>query len=62
MTRADFLNVRLTSDLKGAIQRAAQDEERPSSSLVRLIIREWLQAHGYLGESSDAGHTRKQGR
>jgi len=39
---ADFLTLRLDPDLKSALERAAQEEERSIGQLVRLFIRESL--------------------
>ena len=43
-----MLVVRFPRDVKDALQRAAQDDSRSMSSLALIIIREGLQARGYL--------------
>jgi hypothetical protein len=43
------LGFRVDRALKAALEKAAADDERPLSSLVVKILREWLRPRGYLG-------------
>jgi hypothetical protein len=43
-----MLVVRFPQDVKDALQRAAEEDSRSMSSLALIIIREGLQARGYL--------------
>ena len=48
MTLDAMLVVRFPQDVKGALQRAAEDDARSMSSMCLIIIREGLQERGYL--------------
>ena len=39
---------RLARSEKAALDKAAADELRPTASLMRKILVEWLREHGYL--------------
>jgi len=53
MKRDDVLNIRVPSDLKKAIHRAAEDDHgRSSSGMVVRILREWLVEKGYVEADS----------
>ena len=40
-----MLFVRVTEDMKTALERAAEAEDLKVAQLIRRIIREWLQRH-----------------
>ena len=42
------LSARVDAELKDALEQAAKDDDRSTSSLLVKIVREWLAAHGYL--------------
>ena len=48
MTLDTMLVVRFPQDVKDALQRAAEEDSRSMSSMCLIIIRESLQARGYL--------------
>jgi hypothetical protein len=48
MTLDTTLVVRFPSEVKDALQRAAEEDSRSMSSMCLIIIREGLQARGYL--------------
>ena len=39
----ELLAVRLTEEMKEKLEKIAQDQHRPLSNLVRLILIEWLE-------------------
>ncbi len=54
MERDAVFNIRLPSDVKEAVKRAAKaDFGRSASSMVVRILREWLSANGYLREITE---------
>lgn len=48
MTKTAALSVRVTPQVKVAVEKAAADDHRPAASLVEKIVVEWLREHGYL--------------
>lgn len=49
MKRDAVMNLRLPSDVKEAVRRAAEaDHGRSASGMVVKILREWLTEHGHL--------------
>lgn len=54
------LNVRLTGEVRNALERAAQDDERTASGYVRKMLLEHLRKRGYLESPSEK--SRKRGR
>ena len=55
-TRLDIImNVRVTPDLREALEKAAIDDGRTSSNYVRKVLREHLVRRGYL--NSPAGQS-----
>jgi hypothetical protein len=42
------VSVRLLPDTKAALEKAAKDDLRSTSSLMEKILVEWLRAKGYL--------------
>ncbi len=49
-----MLVVRFPQDVKDALLRAAEDDSRSMSALCLIIIREGLQARGYLPKPKKA--------
>jgi hypothetical protein len=47
--KAASLGVRISSEVKDALDRAAADDRRSTSSLVEKVLAEWLEARSYLG-------------
>ena len=47
-TRDQAISVRVTEDVKRALEKAASDDDRSVASLGEKIWREWLKANGYL--------------
>ena len=48
MERDDVLNVRIPANLKAGLRRAAADDLRTMSSMVEVILTQWLTAKGYV--------------
>lgn len=40
----EFIGLRMETDLLQALEKAATEEDRPVASLVRIAVREWLEA------------------
>ena len=53
----EILMVRMPTKEKAALVRAAEDETLPQSTLMRVIVVEWLRRRNYLPPKS-----RKEGR
>ena len=47
MVKDDVLNFRVPADLKDALRRAAEQDERSMSMMAARILREWLTTKGY---------------
>jgi hypothetical protein len=47
MDKDDVLNFRLPSDLKAALRKAAENDERSMSLMAVRILRDWLTEKGY---------------
>jgi hypothetical protein len=45
MVRSVVLFVRVTDEMKSALERAAQEEDLKVAQLLRRIIRDWLERH-----------------
>ncbi|MBR0651181.1 ribbon-helix-helix protein, CopG family [Roseomonas terrae] len=41
-------SVRLSAEVKAAVERAAKADDRSVSNLVERVLREWLVRHGHL--------------
>ncbi len=50
MAKTNPLGFRIEADLKDALVRAARDDRRSVSSMVEIIIEEWLVEKGYLSK------------
>ena len=48
MAKGAPIGFRIDPEIKAALERAAKDDERSVSSLVTLIVRNWLQERDYL--------------
>jgi len=48
MKRDEVLNVRVPSEVKNALKKAADADERSVSTMTVRILREWLSANGYM--------------
>ncbi len=48
------LGFRIEQELKEALVKAARDDRRSVSSLVEIVIEDWLQQRGYLPRQGDA--------
>jgi hypothetical protein len=46
------ISFRLDEDEKAALEKAAATEARSVSSLLTLIVRDWLRERGYLPSSA----------
>jgi hypothetical protein len=51
MVRTAPTSIRLDPDVKAALARAAQDDDRSVSSLLERILKAWLTERGYLPKS-----------
>lgn len=50
MSKTHPLGFRIERDLKEALIKAAKDDRRSVSSLVEIIIEDWLKDKGYLAD------------
>jgi hypothetical protein len=48
MTKDDVLNFRVPADLKAALRRAAEQDDRSMGGMAGKILREWLMEKGFL--------------
>jgi hypothetical protein len=48
MVKLPSLGVRVTAEVKAALEKAAKDEVRTLSSMIEKILVDWLRANGYL--------------
>jgi hypothetical protein len=48
------VNVRLDSEIKTALERAAEDERRPLRGQIETVLGEWLAQRGYLKKAKTA--------
>ena len=49
MSKDDVLNFRVPADLKAALRKAAEQDERSMSAMAGRILREWLTQHRFMG-------------
>lgn len=54
MNRDEVLNVRVPGEIKAALKKAADADERSVSTMTVRILREWLEHHGHLRATSRA--------
>jgi len=55
MTKTLPLGFRIEHEIKEALTVAAREDHRSVSSLVELIVAQWLRERGYLGELPKRG-------
>ena len=48
MAKGAPLGFRIPDEMKAALEQAAKADERSVSSLVTIILRDWLRSRGYL--------------
>lgn len=48
MSKSAILGLRLTPELKAALERAAGEDERSVSYLVIRILTDWVKLQGYI--------------
>jgi hypothetical protein len=41
-------SVRFETHVREALDKAAKEDKRPTSSLIRKVMEDWLRAKGYL--------------
>jgi hypothetical protein len=41
-------SVRFETRVRAALDKAAKDDKRPTSTLIQMVMEEWLKAKGYL--------------
>ena len=41
-------SVRFDTRVRGAIDKAAEDDKRPTSTLIQKVMEDWLKEKGYL--------------
>jgi len=62
MDKDDVLNFRVPSDLKAALRRAADQDERSMSTMAARILREWLTDKGFYEAESRVAHRKRSRR
>lgn len=55
MPKTAGLGFRIDPKLKAALEKAAKDDLRSTSSMVEKILMEWLREKGYLKGRQDKG-------
>lgn len=48
MAKGAPIGFRIDAEIKSALERAAKDDNRSLSSLVTIILMDWLKDRGYL--------------
>jgi hypothetical protein len=51
MARSVQIGLRVTPEVKAAVEQAAKDDHRPVASLIEKLLIEWLAAKSYLSTS-----------
>lgn len=51
MAKTSALSVRVSDQVKAAVEKAAADDSRSSASLVEKVMTQWLREHGYLKDT-----------
>ena len=41
-------SVRFDTRVRAAIDKAAKEDKRPTSTLIQMVMEEWLKANGFL--------------
>jgi len=52
MKRDEVLNIRVPSEVKEALRKAAEADDRSLSTMAVRILREWLEGHGHIATST----------
>lgn len=50
----EFIGLRMETDLLQALEKAAQEEDRPVASLVRIAVRKWIESREKKGKKKPA--------
>ncbi|WP_158247984.1 hypothetical protein [Paracoccus sp. SY] len=50
MAKGAPIGFRIDADIKAALEAAAEADDRSLSSLVTIILRDWLKERGYLAQ------------
>jgi hypothetical protein len=48
VVKSESLGVRVQPEIKGALERAAEDDHRSMASMIEKILADFLRDHGYL--------------
>jgi hypothetical protein len=48
LVKEDPISVRLDTEVKAALVKAARDDDRPLSSFINKVMRDYLKKAGYL--------------
>lgn len=51
MAKTNPLGFRVDPEVKAAIEKAAQADDRSVSSLIERILKDWLRRRGYLSKA-----------
>ena len=62
MNKDDVLNFRVPRDLKLALRKAAERDERSMSMMAVRILREWLTEHGFISAQEAVRPARRTGK
>ena len=57
----EVLNLRVPSDLKVALKKAAEHDDRSMSVMATRILREWLTEYGFLSVNGATTQRRRPG-
>ena len=60
MNKDDVLNFRVPADLKAALRRVADQEERSMSTMAARILREWLTENGFYAPEMPSTATKRR--
>ena len=52
MVKDDVLNLRVPTEVKAALKRAAEADDRSASSMALKVIKNWLVSNRYLRAST----------
>jgi hypothetical protein len=62
MHKDDVLNFRVPADLKAALRKAAEQDERSMSVMAARILREWLTEKGFYEAESQVAQPKRNRR
>lgn len=60
MKRDEVLNVRVPSEVKTALKKAADADDRSVSTMAVRILREWLTGHDFLLSGTRKGGVKRR--